>query len=105
MLAFGVLNRQKKWNEAAIIEWIIALLFTFWVLSFVIDFLPAGSPGHHNMNGGDETLEEAAMSQTNSQYLTRNGDVHYPSGTTASGGMNNGWANGHHKEADPRILV
>jgi hypothetical protein len=39
-IAFGVLNRTKMWNAAACVEWAIAFVYTFWVLSFVVDFLP-----------------------------------------------------------------
>jgi len=39
-IAFGVLNKEKKWNAAACVEWVIAFVYTFWVLSFVVDFLP-----------------------------------------------------------------
>jgi len=39
-IAFGVLNRSKMWNAAACVEWAIAFVYTFWVLSFVVDFLP-----------------------------------------------------------------
>jgi hypothetical protein len=39
-VAFGALNKTKAWNAAACVEWAIAFVYTFWVLSFVIDFLP-----------------------------------------------------------------
>ena len=39
-IVFGVCNRMAR-NVAAIVEWVIALIFTFWVLSFLIDLLPA----------------------------------------------------------------
>jgi len=108
-VAFGVLNKKKRWNNAAIVEWVIALIYTFWVLSFVVDFLPAGSPEHHHMGGtSGPNMEEAAIANegiahdgTATRY-GRNGDVHYPSGTTASGGYTNGngYANGYgHKES------
>jgi len=98
-IAFGVLNRKKMWNTAAIVEWIIALIYTFWVLSFVIDFLPSGSPKHpfHGGNNGMD-MQEAAESQaqyTRDSRVDRydRSDAHYPSGTTAS--ITNGYGNGH----------
>lgn len=45
-IAFGVLQQYKMWNTAAIFEWVIALIFTFYVLSFVIDFLPSARTDH-----------------------------------------------------------
>ena len=55
-VAFGVLTRNGSKNTGAIVEWIIALVFTFWVISFAIDLWPAskavlppkaGRGGHH----------------------------------------------------------
>jgi len=40
-VGFGVENLHKSYNVAAILEWIIALVFFFYVLSFFIDFVPA----------------------------------------------------------------
>jgi cytochrome bd-type quinol oxidase subunit 2 len=45
-IAFGVLQKASKWNTAAVLEWTIALIFTFYVLSFVIDFVPAARTDH-----------------------------------------------------------
>jgi hypothetical protein len=90
------------WNTAAVVEWVIALIYTFWVISFIIDFLPAARPDHHNMHGGrapnmDEVgLANSAPAQRQTGIFGRDREAHYPSGTTASGGVN-GWTNGHHK--------
>jgi len=40
-IAFGVLQRGSEVNKAAILEWIISLIYIFYVWSFIIDFLPA----------------------------------------------------------------
>ncbi|THC98203.1 hypothetical protein EYZ11_002285 [Aspergillus tanneri] len=40
-IAFGVLPSRGHRNAAAVIEWVIALIFTFYVLSFAIDLLPS----------------------------------------------------------------
>lgn len=40
LTAFGTLKVVDKWNASAITEWVIALIFTAYVLSFAIDFLP-----------------------------------------------------------------
>jgi len=104
-IAFGVLNRKKDLNAAAVVEWIIALIYTFWVISFVIDFLPAGSPKHpmHGANNGMD-MEEAAQTHSVVQRDSRverydRSDAHYPSGTTASmtNGNGVGYGNGHYK--------
>lgn len=41
MVAFGVLNYQKRYNTAAIFEWVVSLVYIFYIWSFIIDFLPA----------------------------------------------------------------
>ncbi|KAN0086694.1 Frag1/DRAM/Sfk1 family domain containing protein [Elaphomyces granulatus] len=41
-IAFGLcLRRSGRQNTAAVLEWIIGLLFTFYIVSFVMDLLPA----------------------------------------------------------------
>jgi len=91
-IAFGILNRKKMWNTAAVVEWVIALIYTFWVISFIIDFLPAGRPEHHDLHGGVPNIEEMGLANNGSVYPSRSVAAHYPSGTTASGGL----TNGHH---------
>lgn len=39
--AFGVLNNQNHYSAGAVVEWVIAFIFTFYVWSFAIDFIPA----------------------------------------------------------------
>ncbi|EXL79738.1 hypothetical protein FOPG_06500 [Fusarium oxysporum f. sp. conglutinans race 2 54008] len=41
IIAFGVCSRVKKRNAAAILEWVISFIFTFYAVSFVIDLYPA----------------------------------------------------------------
>lgn len=41
LICFGVLGRLKKRDAAAVFEWIVSFVFTFYVLSFVIDLYPA----------------------------------------------------------------
>ncbi|KAH7033300.1 Frag1/DRAM/Sfk1 family-domain-containing protein [Microdochium trichocladiopsis] len=41
VVVFGVMNFRGSYNLAAIFEWIVAFVFTFYVLSFVIDLWPA----------------------------------------------------------------
>ncbi|SPO00697.1 related to FK506 suppressor Sfk1 [Cephalotrichum gorgonifer] len=40
-IAFGVLGRRKNRNAAAIVEWIIAFIFSFYIFSFTVDLWPA----------------------------------------------------------------
>ena len=48
-IGFGVCNRTRNFNVAAILEWVIAFVFTFWVLSFVMDLAPAGRGDQRNV--------------------------------------------------------
>jgi hypothetical protein len=96
--AFGSLNRTKHWNEAAIVEWVISLIYSTWIISFIIDFLPSATPGHHNVD--DETLEEAAIADSDMAHddqadrygraFGQENGVRYPSGTSVSGGTSTG---------------
>ena len=49
-IVFGVCNKLAR-NVAAVTEWVIALVFTFWVLSFMIDLLPAVTRGRWGGKG------------------------------------------------------
>ncbi|KAG9234180.1 Frag1/DRAM/Sfk1 family-domain-containing protein [Amylocarpus encephaloides] len=40
-IGFGVCSRTGRYNAAAVLEWIIAFVFTFYVFSFFIDLIPA----------------------------------------------------------------
>jgi hypothetical protein len=40
-IAFGSCNFKKAYNAAAVLEWAIAFIFTFYVFSFFIDLIPA----------------------------------------------------------------
>lgn len=57
-------------NIAAIFEWIIAFVFTFYVLSFVIDLLPSVRTKHHVPQGLRE-VEKAAHMNGNGHHHTQ----------------------------------
>lgn len=60
-IAFGVTMYKKMQNAAAILEWLIAFIFTFYVLSFFFDLRP--SAGTHAMRvlTNDGRMDEAEM--------------------------------------------
>lgn len=64
-------------NPAAVLEWVIAFIFTGYILSFVLDLLPAISTRHHHSK---ETMVESGYygsNQTNGQtYPTQNGSYY-----------------------------
>lgn len=53
-LAFGLTSRQDKYDAAAIIEWILGVVYFFYILSFVLDFLPAFRKPMHRSYSRDE---------------------------------------------------
>ncbi|KKK24761.1 hypothetical protein AOCH_002214 [Aspergillus ochraceoroseus] len=57
-IGFGVCGWRQPYrkNVAAVLEWVIALVFTFYVLSFVIDLLPSVRTRHH-VPQGEKYLE------------------------------------------------
>ena len=62
-MAFGVENLHESYDVAAILEWVIAVVFFFYVLSFFIDFVPAWQDsGRHTISGrwGPPMAEVAA---------------------------------------------
>jgi len=46
-IVFIATNFKKIWNVAAVFEWIVAFVFTFYVLSFFIDLIPAVHGKHY----------------------------------------------------------
>jgi Frag1/DRAM/Sfk1 family len=53
-IGFGVCSRTKRYNPAAVLEWIIAFVFTFYVFSFFIDLLPAIRTKEHDQRFGKD---------------------------------------------------
>lgn len=58
-IAFGACNFKNKYNAAGVLEWVIAFIFTFYVLSFFIDLLPAVHTKHGAKFGETEMQMEA----------------------------------------------
>ncbi|KAI8633088.1 hypothetical protein F5Y19DRAFT_287597 [Xylariaceae sp. FL1651] len=66
-IGFVVTNFRGDYDHAAILEWVIALIFTFYVVSFVIDLWPAVATRH----GGRYDLEPMTTRQM--EEAIRNG--------------------------------
>jgi Frag1/DRAM/Sfk1 family len=95
-IAFGVTQRTGHYNVSAVLEWIIALIFTFYVLSFFIDFVPAV-----RTKGGQSraTEEEMATATADSQQPITENDHANRYGETMNGRANGGFAAGRHYAA------
>lgn len=60
-IAFGSCNFKKAYNAAAVLEWAIAFIFTFYVFSFFIDLIPAVHTKHgKGAMGGETEMEREA---------------------------------------------
>lgn len=87
-IAFGVCNRKNIWNTAAILEWIVALIYTFYVWSFAIDFIPAVRTKHHK--GGDPEVEVAMAMEAESRQRGFQGVGDEQRAYAGQGGSSNG---------------
>ncbi|KAI9720903.1 MAG: hypothetical protein M1828_005473 [Chrysothrix sp. TS-e1954] len=71
MAPFGVFNTLgDHQNAAAIIEWIIAFVFTLYIMTFIVDLLPALRTKHHY---SQESVAEMAHGESSSYG---NGSAH-----------------------------
>lgn len=64
-IPFVVLTRYRIYNPAAVLEWVIALVFSFYVFSFVIDLYPAVYTKH----GGDYRMRAARRGRQQVQKM------------------------------------
>ncbi|KAI9053606.1 hypothetical protein LZ554_002560 [Drepanopeziza brunnea f. sp. 'monogermtubi'] len=46
-IAFAVLGKKHHYNAAAVCEWIVSFIYTFYVWSYAIDFIPAVRTEHY----------------------------------------------------------
>lgn len=69
-VCFASCSYTDNYNPAAIFEWIVAFIFTAWVLSFVLDLLPAVQTERHVPQGLKDTeknLEQGGRHQGDAQ--------------------------------------
>lgn len=93
-IAFGVCQNQGKYNAAAVLEWVIALIFFFYVLSFFIDFMPAVRTKHHQSRATEMDVAMEQGNATSSSRFLHNGATNgYTNEHT--NGYTNGYTNGH----------
>ncbi|KAF2647788.1 hypothetical protein K491DRAFT_784521 [Lophiostoma macrostomum CBS 122681] len=94
-IGFGVCSKTSKWNAAAVLEWTIAFIYFFYVLSFFIDFLPAVRTKHHQSH---ETEMDMATNRMEAGDGTANDQSYFRGAPIANGhtnGHTNGYTNGH----------
>ncbi|CZT02578.1 related to FK506 suppressor Sfk1 [Rhynchosporium graminicola] len=67
-IAFGTCNVKDKFDIAAVLEWTIAFVFTFYVFSFYIDLLPAVKTRHESARFGTGQGETEMQMEQNDHF-------------------------------------
>ncbi|GAB7349475.1 hypothetical protein MBLNU459_g0187t1 [Dothideomycetes sp. NU459] len=86
-IAFGVMSDKEHYNRAAVLEWVVSLIYILYVASFAMDFLPAIHSKHHRF---PPVTEHQAIEQgepTNAMSMTGGpvySDNNYSNGSYAS---------------------
>lgn len=110
-IAFGVTNDRNSYNASAVLEWTVAFIFTFYILSYAIDFLPAIQTKHHhsqetNLDMAEQGIYDDGTYHGNGVNGTAPGAT-YGNGAAppvAGGWAANGVAPQHaHKPQDPVV--
>lgn len=96
-VAFAACNFKKASNAAAVLEWVVAFVFSFYVFSFYVDLFPAVRTRHTGAGfkshdpavrrEADREMEEAGSDR----HLNGPMDHHHDGYTT---GGTNGYTNG-----------
>lgn len=71
-IVFVCTNFKAVSNVAAVFEWVIALIFTFFVLSFLLDLLPSVQTKHHRPQGWKD--EPLGIGMSGTPHPDGNGD-------------------------------
>ncbi|KAL7817012.1 Frag1/DRAM/Sfk1 family domain-containing protein [Trichoderma aethiopicum] len=79
-IVFVATNWSDNENVAAVFEWVIAFIFTFYILSFVVDLLPAirtkpvtaRFSKAHEMEMANHSQDGNSVSYNNDQYHNQN---------------------------------
>jgi len=84
-------------NIAAIFEWMVAFVFTFYVLSFLLDLLPAVRTKHHLPQGFEDTHPEMTKTGTGAGNMTHAGAGEYEQPLTLDSAGPNDHINGGYR--------
>lgn len=82
-IAFAACNFKERYNAAAILEWAISFVFTFYVLSFVMDLAPAAGTKHRRGMGQETEMQREANDgrgwvDNDSERTVGRNDMRYP---------------------------
>ncbi|KAH8803286.1 Frag1/DRAM/Sfk1 family-domain-containing protein [Xylogone sp. PMI_703] len=103
-IAFVSTNWSGKYNAAAVLEWAVAFIFTFWLASFVVDLWPARRTHNHDFDvaaakrpasSSTNQMEEARMARGHPRpwrdTLDSERTLAEPAPATTAGGRMNGY--------------
>jgi uncharacterized membrane protein YhaH (DUF805 family) len=79
-IAFGITlnNSNHNRNTAGVIEWIVALVYAFYIMSFFLDFLPARrSKDGHSMTSEEMAMRDSAVAQMAGRQTYTGGALPY----------------------------
>jgi len=88
-IAFGVTNFKGEYNAAAVLEWAVSFIFTFYVISFFIDLIPAVHTKHSQPKFGNGNNETEMQQEQNDNYSRSRENVnggHHGAGYGAGAG-------------------
>jgi hypothetical protein len=75
-IAFASCNFKKAYNAAAILEWTVSFVFTFYIFSFFIDLLPAVHTKHSQRKFGMGNAETEMQMEQNDGYANEEGGMY-----------------------------
>jgi formate hydrogenlyase subunit 4 len=96
-IAFGVLNDRHHYNSAAVMEWVVALVYTFYVWSFAIDFIPAVTM-KNGFKSQETEIEVATAMEEESRNRGYPGGIQQEEHAYANGNGVDGYADGYKPE-------
>ncbi|KAH8908461.1 hypothetical protein BR93DRAFT_925584 [Coniochaeta sp. PMI_546] len=106
-IAFAACNFKKASNAAAVLEWAVAFIFSFYVFSFYVDLFPAVRTRHTGQGfkshdpavrrAADQEMEEAGSDRHLNGPIDHHHDGYTTGGTNGhtNGYHTNGYSNGH----------
>lgn len=72
-IAFAVTNFKGLYNAAAILEWVVAFVFSFYVFSFFVDLYPAAKTSRGGVGFKPAGMNDSPREMDNSYHMS-NGD-------------------------------
>lgn len=107
-IAFGVCSKQGVYNVAAVLEWVVAFIYCFYVLSFFIDFLPALRTKNHQSKQTEMQMAEEGGSTASMGDGAAESHQYFRGNTQSAApnlsGANNGYVS-HDAHGYPRPAV